>query len=280
MNSTVPAPDVADGARRRDRGLAHGLAQFLRHARRRRLLDHLLVPPLQRAVALVEMNDVAASGRRKSAARYDAATVDELFDQHARIAECRLPFALSAFKRVVEIRVPVDAVHALAAAAGDRLDQHRVADLVGFLLEKGRAPGARRDSPAAPRRRPAPSASWRGPSAPWRGSLPAADRRRRCRLARSAPRNPRFRRGTRSPDGCRLRCVCCAIARMVSPLQVALRRGRGTDQVRFVANARVQRLRVRRRIDRNRAQPEPFGGACDAHRDLAAVGNENGRKHG
>ena len=29
----------------------------------------------------------------------------------------------------------LDAAHALAAAAGDRLDQHRIADCVGFLLE-------------------------------------------------------------------------------------------------------------------------------------------------
>ena len=45
-------------------------------------------------------------------------------------------FALRAFERRVEIGVLVDAAHALAAAAGDRLDQHRIADLVGLLLEE------------------------------------------------------------------------------------------------------------------------------------------------
>ena len=49
-----------------------------------------------------------------------------------------LRLALRAFQRGVEIGVRVDAAHALAAAAGDRLDQHRIADLVGLLLEEFR----------------------------------------------------------------------------------------------------------------------------------------------
>ena len=44
-----------------------------------------------------------------------------------------LRLALRAFERGVELGVLVDAAHALAAAAGDRLDQHRIADLVGLL---------------------------------------------------------------------------------------------------------------------------------------------------
>ncbi len=41
-------------------------------------------------------------------------------------------------QRVVEIGVAVDPAHALAAAAGDRLDQHRIADLIGFALQECR----------------------------------------------------------------------------------------------------------------------------------------------
>ena len=82
--------------------------------------------------------------------------------------------------------------HALAAAAGDRLDQHRIADLVGLLLEERPAPAARRDSRARPARRPSPSAPWRDPSAPWRGSPPAAGRRRRCRPSAQASAKPAF----------------------------------------------------------------------------------------
>ena len=45
----------------------------------------------------------------------------------------RLRLALRAFERGVELGVLVDAAHALAAAARHRLDQHRIADLVGLL---------------------------------------------------------------------------------------------------------------------------------------------------
>ncbi len=40
------------------------------------------------------------------------------------------------FERRIEIGMAVDAPHAFAAAAGDRLDQDRVPDLIGFLLEE------------------------------------------------------------------------------------------------------------------------------------------------
>ena len=46
-------PHIADRARRLDGGRPHLGAQRRRHAGRRRLLDHLLVAALQRAVALV-----------------------------------------------------------------------------------------------------------------------------------------------------------------------------------------------------------------------------------
>src|SRR5262245_56701711 len=50
---------IADRARGGDCGLAHFFPQRGRDGRRWRLLDHLLLPPLDRAVALAEMNDVA-----------------------------------------------------------------------------------------------------------------------------------------------------------------------------------------------------------------------------
>ena len=51
--------DIADRARRRDRRLAHAPARSPVEARRRRLLDHLLVAALDRAVALEQVHDVA-----------------------------------------------------------------------------------------------------------------------------------------------------------------------------------------------------------------------------
>ena len=50
---------VVDAARRRHRRRGHALAKLVAVARRRRLLDHLLMPPLDGAVALEEVDDVA-----------------------------------------------------------------------------------------------------------------------------------------------------------------------------------------------------------------------------
>ena len=126
---------IADRARGLGRGAAHRVAHRRRHAGRRRFLDHLLVAALQRAVALVEMDDVAVAVGEHL--HLDVARRGDVFlDQHARIAERRLRLARRAFQRGVELGVLVDAAHALAAAARDRLDQHRIADLVGLLLEE------------------------------------------------------------------------------------------------------------------------------------------------
>ena len=57
---------------------------------------------------------------------------DIFLDQHARIAEGGLRLALRGFQRGLEVGVALDLAHALAAAAGHRLDQHRIADLVGL----------------------------------------------------------------------------------------------------------------------------------------------------
>ena len=50
---------IAGRARDRHRGLAHPLPQRRRDRRRRALLDHLLMAPLNRALALEQVDDVA-----------------------------------------------------------------------------------------------------------------------------------------------------------------------------------------------------------------------------
>ena len=51
--------DVADGARRGDRGFAHRVAALAGHAGRGRFLEHLLVAALDRALALEQVHVVA-----------------------------------------------------------------------------------------------------------------------------------------------------------------------------------------------------------------------------
>ncbi len=63
--------------------------------RRRRFLDHLLMPPLQRAFALEQRQQIAVTVADDL--HFDVAWIfDEFFDQHAIVAECGLGLALGA----------------------------------------------------------------------------------------------------------------------------------------------------------------------------------------
>src|SRR5581483_10728979 len=135
FDGTCPA--ITDRARGIDRPGADTHTQFRGHTERRRLLDDLLMPALQRAVALAEMNDITVAVAKNL--NFDMPwRGDELLDQHMPGAERRLAFADGAFERGLEIGMLVDAAHTAAAAAGRGLDQDRITDLVGFLLEKFR----------------------------------------------------------------------------------------------------------------------------------------------
>ena len=77
---------VADRARRRDRGLAHRARGRLGQPRRRRLLDDLLMPALDRAVALEQVHEVAVA----VAEHLDldvARPAQVFFHEHAVVAE-------------------------------------------------------------------------------------------------------------------------------------------------------------------------------------------------
>ena len=122
---------------RGDRRFADCRAQFRRHARRQRLLNYLLVAPLQRTIALAKMNRVAVVVAEDL--DFDVpGRGDKFLDQDPAGCECRLALAHGAFKRGIEISVLVDPPHATAAAAGSGLDQHRIADLVGLFPQEFR----------------------------------------------------------------------------------------------------------------------------------------------
>src|SRR3546814_18759421 len=83
-------PDAKCGS---DAPTVHAFTHRRRHERRRRFLDHLLVAALDRAFALAEIDDVAVLVAEHL--DFDMARVfDELFDEHAVIAEARQPLAL------------------------------------------------------------------------------------------------------------------------------------------------------------------------------------------
>ena len=123
--------DIADRLRRRHRGRAHLGAALGAHARRRRFLEHLLVPSLHRAVALEQVDAVAL--RVGEDLDLDVPRPRHVaLDQHMVVAEAGLGLALARRQRGGEVVGLVDPPHALAAAAGAGLDQHRVADARGL----------------------------------------------------------------------------------------------------------------------------------------------------
>src|SRR5439155_24950386 len=86
----------------------------------RRHLDHLLVPALQRAVALAEVDDGAAAVADEL--HLDVARVpEELLDVEVAIAERGARLRPAARPRVLEPRGRVDDAHAAPAASRDRL---------------------------------------------------------------------------------------------------------------------------------------------------------------
>ncbi len=126
---------IADRARGGHGGLAHGAAAVQRHARRGRLLQHLLVAALHRAVALEQVDRVAeAVGEHLDLDMARACQV--LLDQHAVIAKAARRLALDRGQRGLECLARFHHAHALAAAARAGLDQHRVADAVGLRAQE------------------------------------------------------------------------------------------------------------------------------------------------
>ena len=124
-------PGIADGPCRIGGGLAHGRAHACRHIGGRGLLDDLLVSPLQGAVALEQMDDVAVPVAEHL--NLDVARLGNVpFNEAHRITEAGLSFSLRAFERGPEIRRFPDQPHALAATARAGLDHHRIADFVGL----------------------------------------------------------------------------------------------------------------------------------------------------
>ena len=93
--------------------------------------------PLQGAVPLEQMDGVAVVVPEDL--HLDMARLlDPFFDQAGIVAEARLRFALGALQRRAKVGGFLDPAHALAAAAGARFDQNRIADLFGLGFEISR----------------------------------------------------------------------------------------------------------------------------------------------
>ena len=112
----------------------HGLSHRLRHIRRRCFLDHLLMPPLQGAIALEQMHRITMGISENL--NFDMARLGEEFlYQYTIIAKGRLSFALRRRQSRRKFACGTHAPHSLATTTSDRLNQDRIANLFRFLRQ-------------------------------------------------------------------------------------------------------------------------------------------------
>src|SRR5436190_4589070 len=120
--------EVADSPARARYVQLHRLTGLLVECGRRRLLDQLLMPPLDRALALTERQH--ASVRVAEHLDLDVAGGrDQLLAVDAAVAERCERFGARPLERGDEVVRRVDGTHALASASRRRLQQHGIADL-------------------------------------------------------------------------------------------------------------------------------------------------------
>ena len=258
------------------RGGLHLLAQLRVERRRGRLLDQFLVPPLDRAFPLAARQHAAV----RVAHDLDLDVPrrgDRLLDVERAVPERRVGLGRRVGIRSVDLRGPADDPQAAPAAAGGRLEQYRVTELLG------RDPGLREA------RGPLRAGDERhagGPQLRLRLRFVAHSLHHVGRRAHedelvllagaheggvlgeeAVPGMHRFAAGRRRSADDR------------GHRQIALRGGRRSDADRTVGEPDVQRVLVRRRVDGDGLDPELVQGADHAHGDLAAVRNQDAAEH-
>ena len=267
--AAVRIEDELDGA---CRAIADGLAELhrrrekrgallLRQSRRGRLLDDLLIAPLRRAVALAEREDAALSITENL--HLDMPRMGhELFEKDARVLEIAPAQPLDGREGVGEFRAIPAHAHPDAAAARRALQHHRIADALHLDRRRIRA----RDEARARQQRHA--VLLRDGA---RGVLQAED----AHLLRRRPdeRETRLLAGFREvrvlaeEAVARMNRLRAGAPRGVENLfheQVAFADRRRPEQNRLIGLAHMDRIRVRLRIHRDRADTEPVQRAGDA----------------
>src|SRR5262249_5781325 len=123
-----PGGAIAGGTGGLDGDTADARPQLIVDRGRGRLLDELLVAALDRAVALAQVDDIAVAVGEDL--HLDVARVLAVaLDVDGRVREVLLPLPAGRLERTLGLGSVTHDLHALAAAAGCRLDQERVADL-------------------------------------------------------------------------------------------------------------------------------------------------------
>jgi len=255
----------------------HGGAHLRRHAGRRGLLDHLLMTTLQRTIALEQVHGIATVPEDL---HFDMAGGSDIFlDQDGIIAERMGRFRLRSTQGIGKIGGRIDASHSLAAATGDRLDEHRIANGIRLPGKKHRvlivAVIAGHDRNA-------------GLLHQCLGSIlqtHGADRfRRRTDEDEAGPFHRLdevriFRQeAIAGMNGLGARLQRCGNDGI--PLEIAVLRGRTADGNRLIRHGDMQGARVDIGMNRNRRNAQLSRRCDDATGDLPAIGDQDLAKHG
>ncbi len=269
---------VPDGLGGHEGGVGHRLADGEAHARRGGFLDHFLTAALHRTVAF-EQVDVGVVAVAEDLHFDVARAFDEFLHKHAVVAEAGLGFALGAGEGGVKAFRGIDATHAAATAAGDGLDENGIADLLCGGLERFHALVftmiAGRDGNAVLfHQRLGGVLEAHRADGGWRRTNPGE-----AGLADSFGEGCVLRQeavaGVDAFSACVERGFDDAVA-----LEIAFSGRGGADPDGLVGFADEGGFRVSIRIDRDRPQTELSGGSHDAPGDLAAIGDQDRRKHG
>ena len=259
MNSTVPGAVVARGLGQRDGFAPEPFAQLGRDDRRRRLLEHLLVAALERALAFAEREHGAV--RVADHLHLDVPRArQEALDEHAVVAEAGRRLALRRGDRLIEPFGRLHDAHPASPAARGGLDQQRVGVRTARRLDAQR--------------------------------LHHRHARVRGRLLRAHLVAHQLDRLRRRPDEHDARLRARPRQRRVLGQEPVARvqrvRGRADDRLdvqvrrhpdRLVGLAHVRHAGVGVGVDGDAADPQPLQRADHAACDLAAVGDEDGREH-
>jgi hypothetical protein len=245
---------VAELSAERHRVRREPLAESGGEGRRGGLLDDLLMPPLDRAVALAERDDGAAPVADNLDLHVARGGEIPLAEDRA-VAEGGLGLARRRLEGVGQLVGARHDAHPAAAAAGRRLDEQREPELVGVAGGKDRHPGRGREA----LRLELVAAATQGVG--WRAD----------------PREPRREHRVGEAVALREEAVArvdelgaCAAGGRDQSLRVQV----GRDVDRGVRDPRVQRLLVPGPDRRDRRDAESPTGREDPDGDLAAIGNE------
>ena len=135
---------VADRASEGDRGVAHPLSKLAVERGGGRLLEHLLVAALDRALALAEGDDLAVLVGQQLDLDVSG-PLDVALVVDGVVAESRLRLPPGRFRGFLELRRLAHDTHPTAAPTGCRFHDEREADLVGLAGREHGHTGVLRD---------------------------------------------------------------------------------------------------------------------------------------